>query len=242
MACCLCDCEGTCCVCSCERTSATKVIERATTRADKTRALLSAGYSHTEIAKRLGISCQDVHTEMALNGFADTQRGQPSDCDCSCERRPMAEVIEGLTTTADKIRKLFRAGYSRTQIKEHLGIRYQHVRNVLVGSGFAEIQLTCVCPCERRSVEEDSPPEQVRVTVGPGGRVVIPAEYRAGLNIEEGGAVFMRLDGEELHVVSDATETRRVREMIARYVPEGVSLVDELIRERRREAAAEESM
>ena len=51
----------------------------------------------------------------------------------------------------------------------------------------------------------------------------------------------MRLDGEELRVVSDATEVQRVREMIAGYVPEGESVVDELILERRREAAAEES-
>ena len=72
--------------------------------------------------------------------------------------------------------------------------------------------------------------------------MVIPAEYRAALEIKEGDAVFMRLDGEELRLVSDATETRRVREMIARYVPAGVSLVDELIRERRREAATEESV
>ena len=49
----------------------------------------------------------------------------------------------------------------------------------------------------------------------------------------------MRLEADELRVVEDETEVRRVREMIARHVPEGVSLVDELLRERRREAAGE---
>ena len=213
-----------------------------TTRADKIQALHNEGYSHREIVKRLGVSEQDLPGESALNGFADSPRDQPADCDCSCERRPMADVVEGLRTTADKIRALFHAGFSRTQIEEHLGIRYQHVRNVLLRSGYTEIQLNCVCPCEQRPTADDPPPEQVRTTVGPGGRVVIPAEYRAALEIKEGDAVFMRLDGEELRLVSDATETRRVREMIARYVPEGVSLADELIRERRREAATEESM
>ncbi len=81
--------------------------------------------------------------------------------------------------------------------------------------------------------------EQTRTAVGPGGRVVIPAAYRKVLGIKEGDAVFIRLDGEELRLVSDETEVRRVRELIARHVPEGVSLVDELIRDRRREAAAE---
>ena len=81
--------------------------------------------------------------------------------------------------------------------------------------------------------------EQVRAVVGPGGRVVIPAAYRQALGIKEGDAVFLRLDGDGLRVVSDDTEVFEVREMLARYVPAGTSLVDELIEERRREAAAD---
>lgn len=157
------------------------------------------------------------------------------------DRQRAEQVVAGLTTKADKIRALFRAGYSRSEIARSLGIRYQHVRNVLVRSGYAEKQLSQPVP-EEAAMPADAPPEQVRAKIGPGGRVVIPAEYREALGIKEGDAVYMRLEGEELHLVSDATETRRIREMIARYVPEGVSLVDELIRERRREAAAEESM
>ncbi len=80
------------------------------------------------------------------------------------------------------------------------------------------------------------PLEQVSTVVGKGGRIVIPAPYRKALGIKEGDAVFIKLEGEDLRIVSDETEVRRVREMIDRYVPEGVSLVDELIRERRREA------
>lgn len=159
----------------------------------------------------------------------------------SYDRQPAEEVVVGLTTKSDKIRALFRAGYSRSEIARSLGIRYQHVRGVLVRSGYMETQLSRPLRDESATAA-DSPPEQVRATIGPGGRVVIPAEYRAALGIDEGDAVFMRLDGEELHMVSDATEIRQVREMIDRYVPEGMSLVDELIRERRREAAAEESM
>ena len=51
----------------------------------------------------------------------------------------------------------------------------------------------------------------------------------------------MRLDGEELRIVSFDVETRRIRELLSRYVPKGVSVVDELLQERRREVAAEES-
>ena len=146
-------------------------------------------------------------------------------------------VVAELTTKSDKIRALFRAGYSRSEISKYLGIRYQHARNVLVAAGFKEPQLAS--PALPESVEAGprpaASPEQMRVIVGPGGRLVIPAAYRDALQIAEGDAVFMRLDGGELRIVNDETEVLRVRELIARYVPEGVSLVEELLRERRRE-------
>lgn len=49
------------------------------------------------------------------------------------ETRPaMGEVVHGLTTKSAKIRALDDAGYARTEIAKYLGIRYQHVRGVLV--------------------------------------------------------------------------------------------------------------
>ena len=157
------------------------------------------------------------------------------------DRQPAEQVVVGLTTKSDKIRALFRAGYSRSEIARSLGIRYQHVRGVLVQAGYMETQLSR--PVRDDDAESaDSALEQVLATIGAGGRVVIPAKFRAALGIKEGDAVIMRLENEGLRLVSYDTETRLIREMIARYVPEGVSLVDELIKERRREAAAEESM
>lgn len=44
------------------------------------------------------------------------------------------KIVEGLKTKADKIRALDEAGFSRTDIAQFLGIRYQHVRNTLVQS------------------------------------------------------------------------------------------------------------
>lgn len=156
-------------------------------------------------------------------------------------RLPMDAVVDGLTTKSDKIRALFSAGYERVEIKRRLGVSYQHVRGVLVSSGFDEVRPPQPPGDGAAPRSKDAPPpERTRVVVGPGGRVVIPAPYREALGIAEGAAVFMRIDGEELRVVSDAVEVRRVRELIARKVPEDVSLVDDLIRERRRQAAADE--
>lgn len=55
--------------------------------------------------------------------------------DTQMDRESPITLIDGLTTTADKIRALGRAGYRRTEISEILNISYQHVRNVLLRSG-----------------------------------------------------------------------------------------------------------
>ena len=162
-------------------------------------------------------------------------------CVCACCRQPADDVVDGLTTKADKIRALFRAGYSRSEIAGFLEIRYQHVRNVLVQSGFMETQLSRPMPAENLA-SEDSLPVLVRTAIGPGGRVVIPAAYRKALEVDEGDYIVMQMDGDELRVVNDEKEFARARAVLAKYVPEGVSLVDELIADRRREVAAEEAM
>ncbi|MDX0534352.1 GIY-YIG nuclease family protein [Sinorhizobium medicae] len=53
-------------------------------------------------------------------------------------RKSFDEVTLGLETKSDMIRALARAGYMRTEIASVLGIRYQHVRKVLVDAGITE--------------------------------------------------------------------------------------------------------
>jgi len=50
-------------------------------------------------------------------------------------RQAVNEVTDGLGTKSAKIRALADAGYDRAEIAKALGIRYQHVRNVLIRSG-----------------------------------------------------------------------------------------------------------
>jgi len=45
----------------------------------------------------------------------------------------MISLTEGITTKADKMRVLDRAGYARADIARFLGVRYQQVRNTLEG-------------------------------------------------------------------------------------------------------------
>ena len=71
------------------------------------------------------------------------------------------------------------------------------------------------------------------------GRVVIPAEYRRALGLREGDAVVIQLDDGALRILTRAQAIRRAQEIVAKYVSPDRSLVDELIAERRAEAARE---
>jgi hypothetical protein len=73
------------------------------------------------------------------------------------KRRSVAEVLKELHTTSDKIRALATAGYDRVEIADILGIRYQHVRNVLVRSGISG-GLRREVKAEREPVEVNAEP------------------------------------------------------------------------------------
>ncbi|MBK8907996.1 MAG: AbrB/MazE/SpoVT family DNA-binding domain-containing protein [Rhodospirillales bacterium] len=155
----------------------------------------------------------------------------------------MGEIVQGLPTVSARILALYRAGYSRSEIHRYLGKRYQHVRNVLVQAGYLKPQLDQPADGDTAGSSalevQDDVAEHARVTIGPGGRIVIPAPFREALGLKEGDAVVIQLEDEELRLVSYETELRRIRELVSQHVPEGVSLVDELIAERRREAERE---
>ena len=80
---------------------------------------------------------------------------------------------------------------------------------------------------------------RVRLTLGPGGRVVIPAALREAMEVEEGDAILAWVEDGELHLLSPRVGARQAQAMLKGLLPEGVSLADELIAERRREAEAE---
>ena len=73
----------------------------------------------------------------------------------------------------------------------------------------------------------------------PGGQVTIPRTFTKALGIQEGDNVVLRLEGDELRLYSRATAIKRMQKLVARHVPPGVKLADELIAERRREARRE---
>ena len=72
-----------------------------------------------------------------------------------------------------------------------------------------------------------------------GGRVQLPADVRRQLNLKEGDPILIEVVNGEVHLRSQREAIRRIQERMRKYIPEGVSVVDELIADRRREAASE---
>ena len=78
-----------------------------------------------------------------------------------------------------------------------------------------------------------------RVRIVEGGKLVIPASMRRQLGIVAGDTVMVDVDNGELRVRSVTKALERAREILRRHVPEGVSLSDDLIADRRIEAEHE---
>jgi AbrB family looped-hinge helix DNA binding protein len=71
------------------------------------------------------------------------------------------------------------------------------------------------------------------------GRVLIPAELRRAVGLAENDAVSIYAEDGEIRIVGRLQAIRRMQERMAKYKKPGVSVVDELLAERREEAARE---
>jgi len=146
-----------------------------------------------------------------------------------------AAVVAADLSKAEKIRRLKQHGLRQADIARALGIRPQFVSNVVKA---AQRPATT-------SARTTAPPplpadlSTVRTQVGEGGRIVVPAAFRAALGMEVGEQVLLRVEDGELRVFTPQEGIRKAQELLRHYIPEGVSLADELIAERRAEAARE---
>jgi AbrB family looped-hinge helix DNA binding protein len=80
---------------------------------------------------------------------------------------------------------------------------------------------------------------QLRTKLGEKGRLVIPAEIREALGMKPGDTINLRVEDHELRITTRRERIRRAQERIRKFVPDGISLADELSAERR-EAAKHE--
>jgi len=76
---------------------------------------------------------------------------------------------------------------------------------------------------------------EFKAKIAEGGRIVIPAEYRQALGLRVGDEVILRLEDGEVRIFTPRQAIKRAQELVRKYIPQGSSLVDELIADRRLE-------
>lgn len=152
------------------------------------------------------------------------------------------EIVRGLVTKSDKIRALGRENVPTAEIAKYLDIRYQHARNVLVDSGLHPAKAQNGQSEQAAHPEVISPvdakPEWVEVDAH--GRVQLSTKIRSAVGINPGMVVHVRVEGDTIEILTQRAAVKRARDIVRKFVPPGVSLVDELIAERRREARKED--
>lgn len=81
--------------------------------------------------------------------------------------------------------------------------------------------------------------DHTRTRLAAGGRVVIPVPYRKALGLREGDELLLSLVDGELRLSTLRQAVGRAQRIIRRHVPEGRSLAEELLAERRQETGRE---
>jgi hypothetical protein len=150
----------------------------------------------------------------------------------------MEKISKQFATKADKIRALSKGGYSRVDIAKFLGIRYQHVRNVLTRSTGKNGPIP-LGDGSGGAAPVNGIRNRLRLRVDPGGRVLIPAGVREAMNIGDDGAILAWLENGELRLVSPVMASRQAQELARQLIRGDDSLADELIANRREEATRE---
>jgi|NOAtaT_6_FD_contig_21_10321144_length_380_multi_5_in_0_out_0_1 AbrB family looped-hinge helix DNA binding protein len=80
----------------------------------------------------------------------------------------------------------------------------------------------------------------IRTQIDSNGRILIPASIRKQFEIKTGDVFVLRVIDGEIHMVSLNKVIDEAQQLIRQYVPEGVSMVDELMQMRREEFLSEE--
>ena len=210
------------------------------TKSDKIRRLNRMGLSRAHIARALDVRYQFVRNVLEHDSRRDARPTRLS----SAERRRIDELTANLATKAARIRALHAEGFNRSRIAEALGLRYQHVYNVLTQSGqkadrVAERPPASAAWLEQQPVAAAPAGLPVRVVMDAARRVTIPDTLAAAVGISAGDDVILCQEGDELRLYGQEAAILRVQRLVAQHVPADVSLVDELLAERRREAARE---
>ena len=195
--------------------SVDRVLASHATKADKIRRLDELGMSRADIARAIGVRYQYVR-----NVLVDDER----------RRTALAKERAGGQSRAAPAQAGPPGG-----VREASPAAYAGNAGVQAGSkneGAAAVE---------SDFAPDDPGMPVWRTLNGGGMLELPVKFLAALGVKDGDRVCLKLDANGLRIINRDAALTHAQELASRYIIDGVSVVDELIAERRREARKEEA-
>lgn len=74
---------------------------------------------------------------------------------------------------------------------------------------------------------------ETRIRVAKDGRLVLPAKLRKALKIQAGDEIIAKLENDSIRLIPIQQAVTLAQQAVKAYVPQGTSLVDDLIKARR---------
>lgn len=140
----------------------------------------------------------------------------------------MRQVAEQGATLSEKIRLLYDASVPPADIARFLDRRYQHVYNVIKDHK-RKIAARPVGEARQAAPEASVSSPAVRLVVGRGGSLRLPAEWLDGEDLKEGDVVVCRAEARGLLIMSKAAATEMLREIALARMPGEADLLDALL-------------
>jgi len=142
----------------------------------------------------------------------------------------MAELVAAAANKSEKIRILHRNGVPKADIGRFLGIRYQHVYNVLLRE-VATREGASPRPAREESADAGGTASYFDIVIGEGGILRLPEAWLAGEGIKAGDSLVCRHDADGLTLMSRDAALRHLGEIARQRMPEQAGLIEILLRQ-----------
>jgi AbrB family looped-hinge helix DNA binding protein len=80
---------------------------------------------------------------------------------------------------------------------------------------------------------------EFKTQINKSGRLILPAKLRKALEIQPGDELVIKLESGSIRIIPLQQAIKMAQKSVRKYVPEGLSLVEELLTERRDEVNRE---
>ncbi|MCW2370783.1 hypothetical protein [Sphingobium sp. B11D3D] len=143
-------------------------------------------------------------------------------------KEEMDSLTQGLDSKAAKVRALYGAGVSAGDIGRYIGIRYQHVYNVLLRAGL----IVKAAPTRDRESALGPDSEIIVASIGKDGGIELPDSVMDRYGLKAGEAVYCQALPEGLMILSQDAALAHVTRMAREKMPEQAALIEALLKGR----------